>query len=260
MKTLVSTFLLCLIMVAGGIAQQNDYEYVLFEFMSVNDAQGTNYLEIEEYWSKIHQERIADGSIVGWDLWSLTPADTEGAQYLAVTLYESLDKMFDALDMEQIQNYANKAHNSSQKEFDEMLGKTAATRDIMSSMYLKILSSTINSPEMHTGIYATFDFMKQLDENYERMEDQIFRIWHQQSVDEGSKMSWALTRVILPAGSDVYATHITVSMLENRQQLANELESEQDDSDYMSVMAASGGVQTRDLRKKLIGQLLMMVR
>ena len=113
---------------------------------------------------------------------------------------------------------------------------------------------------MHTGIFATFDFMKQLDENYERMEDQIFRIWHQQSVDEGDKMNWSLTRVILPSGSDVYATHITVSMYENQQQLASDLEAEEDNSDYMSVMAASGGIQTRDLRRKLIGQLMMMVR
>ncbi len=260
MKTLISNLLVCLFLVSGAIAQQRDYNYVLFEFMSVDDAEGGNYAEIEEYWSKIHEQRIADGSIVGWDLWSLGPADSDGPQYLTVTLFKSLDQMFASITTDQIMNYAKAAHNSSQKEFDEMMDKTLASRDIMSAMYLKILSSTINSPDMHTGIFATFDFMKQLDENYERMEDQIFRIWHQQSVDEGDKMNWSLTRVILPSGSDVYATHITVSMYENQQQLASDLEAEEDNSDYMSVMAASGGIQTRDLRRKLIGQLMMMVR
>jgi len=259
MKTLLPLIVFCLAFTGIGFSQENGY--LLFEFMSVNDETGIDYMEVEEYWSKIHQQRIADGSIMGWDLWTLMPSGSDqGAQYLAVTVFGSLDKMMASMTIDQVTNYAKAAHNSSQKEIDAMIEKTTRSRDISRLFYLKQISATINSPDMHTGIYATFDFMKQLDENYERMEEQIFRVWHQQSVDGDEKMNWELNRVILPSGSDSYATHITISMYENAQQLAADLESEQDDSDYMSVMAASGGIQTRDLRQKKIGQLVMMIR
>lgn len=52
-------------------------EYLLFEFMHVNAANGLEYQQVEEFWSGIHKQRVADKSILGWDLWSLTPAGTE---------------------------------------------------------------------------------------------------------------------------------------------------------------------------------------
>ncbi len=258
MKKLIT---LCLVIFMASSLYAQDLPYLLFEFMQVDDEHGADYIEIETFWSKIHQQRVADGTIDGWDLWSLTPnGSDQGAQYLTVTVYSSLEQMMASMSSDQIRAYAKKAHNISDKELDAMMDKTVVSRDIAAQLYIKQISSTINSPEMKVGIYATLDFMKQLDENYEKMEESIYKVWHQQAVDAGEKMNWGLTRVILPSGSETYATHITVSMYETLAQLTNDIESPADPLDYMAVMAASSGIQTRDLRHRKIAQLLMMIR
>ncbi|MCA6074898.1 hypothetical protein [Fulvivirga sedimenti] len=254
-------FTLCLVIFMASSMFAQDLPYLVFEFMKVEDTNGGDYMEIETFWSKIHQQRVADGTIDGWDLWSLTPnGSDQGAQYLTVTLYSSLEKMMTPMSESQIRAYAKKAHNISDKDLDAMMNKTVASRDIATQLYMKEISATINGPEMKVGIYATLDFMKELDENYEKMEESIYKVWHQQAVDAGEKMNWGLVRVILPSGSETYATHITVSMFEDLAQLVNDIESPVDPSDYMGMMAASSGIQTRDLRHRKIAQLIMMVR
>lgn len=252
---------LCLALSIATFSFAQEPLYLLFEFMEVNDEHMEDYLEVETFWSKIHQQRIADGSIDGWDLWELMPSGSEqGSQYLTVTVYHSLEQMMTPMNMDAIRGYAKKAHSISDKELNAIMDKTVVSRNIANQLYLKQLSSTINAPEMHEGIYATLDFMKELDENYERMEERIFRIWHQQSVDQEEMNSWELLRIIMPFGSDVYATHVTVGMYEDLKQLTTYLEQPEDNTDYMNMMAAAGGIQTRDLKHRKIARLIMMIR
>jgi len=37
--------------------------YLLFEFMQVKNEQGSDYLQVEQFWSGIHKQRVADKSI-----------------------------------------------------------------------------------------------------------------------------------------------------------------------------------------------------
>jgi hypothetical protein len=72
--------------------------YLLFEFIQVKNEQGSDYLQVEQFWSGIHKQRVADKSILGWDLWSLTPSGTrQCSQYLTVTLFKSLEDMLQAI-------------------------------------------------------------------------------------------------------------------------------------------------------------------
>jgi hypothetical protein len=82
---------LCMVILLNlGISAQNYTKplYLLFEFIQVKGDQTTEYFKVEDFWSGIHKQRVTDKSILGWDLWSLTPAGKEqGSQFLTVTLF-----------------------------------------------------------------------------------------------------------------------------------------------------------------------------
>lgn len=95
----------------GLIILAQGKEYLLFEFMEVQDENASDYLDVEEFWSKIHQQRIADKSILGWDFWALTPGGSkQGSNYLTVTIFPSLERMLAATGSLDIMGYAKKAY------------------------------------------------------------------------------------------------------------------------------------------------------
>ena len=97
----LTTMAIAIFMALASFAQDaSDDLYLIFEFMRVPDEQSSAYLEVEEFWSKLHKERIAAGKIIGWDLWALTPSGSEqGSQYMTVTLYSRVFKIRSSISM-----------------------------------------------------------------------------------------------------------------------------------------------------------------
>ncbi len=263
MKKLI-TLVLIIIMTVRMNAQENQQQlYLLFEFMQVNDEQESDYWQVEEFWSGIHKQRVADKAILGWDMWSLTPAGEEqGSRYMTVTLFASLKDMLQAATSWDIDNNVKKAYPDMKgKELNAMFDKTAKSRDIAHQVYLKQTDKTTNSFEMKIGTVATIDIMKQLDEGYEKAESGIFKPWHQEMVTKGKKGSWQILRVILPAGSDSYGTHMTVSMYKDAAQLAAFMENtDGGEMDLMTELAVKEGFKTREWKELKIATLQKMVR
>ena len=79
-------------------------------------------------------------------------------------------------------------------------------------------------------------------------------------VNDGQKGSWGLVRVILPAGTDAYATHMTVNMYKDAAQLTAAMEGGPGDIDGLTQLAVKEGLETRDMREVKIATLEMMVR
>ncbi len=235
--------------------------YSLFEFMQIKNEQGSDYLQVEEFWSGIHKQRVADKSILGWDLWSLTPSGTnQGSQYLTVTVFSSLRDMLQAIGFN-VMEYAKKAYpDKSEDDLIALFIKTASFRDMANQVLFKPVDKTKDDFKMKIGTLATFDIMKQLDESYEKVESEIFKPWHQDMVNTGKKGSWELLRAILPAGSEAYGTHITVSMYNDPAQLAAFLEVSGGDVNLQTQLAVKEGFKTRDLKEVKIAKLQMMVR
>lgn len=254
---------MAMMMAISTFAQDLNREfYLLFEFMKVSDENGSDYLEVEEFWSGIHKQRVAEKKIMGWDLWSLTPSGTEqGSQYLTVTLFATLEDMMQPVSMGDIMNYTKKANpNMSEKEMNAMIDKTTKSRDLAHQVYLKQIAWTEGDFEMKVGTLASIDVMKALNGNYEKAENEIFKPWHQQMVNDGQKGSWGLLRTILPAGTDAYSTHITVNMYKDVAQLAASMEGGPGEMDGLTQLAVQEGMQSRDMREVKIATLEKMVR
>jgi hypothetical protein len=262
MKTLFTLGLVILLNLGINAQVKSKPLYLLFEFMQVKGDQSSTYLKVEDFWSGIHKQRVADQSILGWDLWSLTPAGTEqGSQYLTVTLFSSLENMLKAIESLDIYSYAKKAYpNKTDKELTAMFDQTLKSRDMANQVLFRQIDSTTGDFKMEVGTMLTMDIMKQLEDSYEKVESEIFKPWHQQMVTEGKKGSWELLQTILPSGTEAYGTHLTVSMYKDAAQLAAFMENNVGSWDLKTQLAVQQGLKSRNLRETKIGRLEKMVR
>jgi len=262
MKKLLTLSLV--ILMAFSINAQDNAKpfYLLFEFMHVKPDKGNDYLQVEDFWSGIHKQRVADKSIVGWDLWSLIPSGVEqGSQYLTVTVFASLKDMLQAVESLDVMAYSKKAYpNKSEAELTELFNKTGASRDLAHQVMLKIAVHTKDNFKMKVGTMATMDIMKELDDSYEKVAQEVFLPRQQGWVEAAKKGSWELDHAILPAGSESYGTQISISMYNDISQMATFLEDPKTDMDMTTKLAINEGMKTRQWKEMKIAKLLKIVR
>lgn len=269
LNQLIKSLLGCLILMMGfgvatSYAQQDENLFLVFEFMVVDNEQEGAYEDTERFWMEIHKERIKQGDIVGWDLWSLQPGGEEqGYQYLTVTVYDDPVKMMSRYDL---MDTIKKAYPElSENEIQVQLDAGNASRDLAARVYLEQIAYTEDDFDMKPGVIASIDLMKvDLDkyEDYEEAEMQIFQPLHQEHVDEGYMGAWELHKVISPIGSDAYMSHLTVNLYKDWNQVFDYSEIEESDDLSFNTNSAliQAGLQTRVMKMTYFATLLEVVR
>lgn len=262
MKKIFLLSILFVIALTLKAQEDNQKLYIKLEFMHVMDHNNSDYLEVEEFWSEIHKQRVADNNIVGWDLWQMSPGGSkQGSQFFVATLFTSLEAMLVEMPDGKFEDYLAQAHpNLSQAEIDKMMEKTVKSRDIAHEVYCKQINTTRQEFDMPLGTIIVFDVMKQLHGSYEKVENEIFKPWHQELVDKGKKENWGLLKVLFPSGSSAEGTHLTFSMYKNHKQLADAMENWDGDMDMKTNLAVQKGLKTRDMVGVEKAKLVMKVR
>jgi hypothetical protein len=264
MKKLIVIFLLTSFAYSYSIAQ--DKLYLLFEFMKVDEEQASDYAETEAFWEKIHQQRVNNGDIIGWDLWSLQPGgEGQGFQYLTVQLYNDPVKMMNRGSWDDLLARAKAAYPDMKKEdLMKKINKSAKTRDLAARVYLEQIATTTGDFDMPIGTVASLDLMKATMgdwDKYEKAEKEIFQPNHQKQVDAGKKASWALLRFMSPIGSDTYASHITVNMYKDWNQVfSNPWDGGGSDMTDEQMKAVEEGIASRDMKWVYMATLERKVR
>ncbi len=157
--------------------------------------------------------------------------------------------------------HAKKAYpRMSEKEVTAKFNNTPNTRDLAERFFLEREDFTQGDFPMEVGTIATIDFMKASDPNYERMESEIFKPQHQAMVDRGEKGSWGLLDIVIPYGSDTYASHITVNMYRDWEQMLGGSPGGGGESNLVQDLAVQEGLETRDMKKVYLARLVKKVR
>ena len=255
--------MLIAIALIGFNAFAQDKLYLTFEFMKVSNTQESSYQETENFWQKIHEQRVKSGEIVGWDLWALAPGgEDQHYQYLTVTVYNDPLKMMNG--MSDLMGMAKKAYpNMTEEQIVEKLNETSKSRSLAVRLFLEEVKSTTDKFPMNVGTVASIDLMKVQDGNYdayEKAETEVFLPMHQKMVDDGAKGSWGLERVMLPYGSDVYTTHITVNMYSGMEQYIKSMSYDMGDMSSDMTNKIQDGLKTRDMRWTYMAYLMKKVR
>lgn len=197
--------------------------YLLFEFMHVDEGQGSNYAATEEFWEKVHVQRVKNGDCIGWDLWRLEPSGQEqGAQFMTVSLYNDPVKMMEGGDFLKAWNAAYP--NLTESANNAKMAMTAKSRDLTHRVFLQQIDLTNDDFDMPIGTLAVINFMKAKPGKsaaYEKMESEVFKSYHQSDVESGGRASWGMLRNMLGYATEAYASHITVDMYTGYDQFFN---------------------------------------
>ena len=255
--------MLIAILLLGNTVIAQDKLYLIFEFMKVDNEQEAAYMETESFWEKIHEQRVKNGDILGWDLWSLQPGgENQGFQYLTVTLYNDPVKMMSGTgDFEAALKLAYP--KMTEEELIKTFNNTSKSRDLAVRDYLEQIATTKNNFDMPIGTVAGINLMKVSDENYdkyEKFETEIFQPIAQKEVDAGARGNWSLMRYMLPVGSDVYASHITADMYKDYNQLFNGGTTNLQALSKEQIQKLQDGMATRDMKYKYMATLVKKVR
>lgn len=254
--------LIAIIFLGNSVVAQ-DKLYLMFEFIKVDNEQEQAYMETESFWEKLHEQRVKNGDIIEWDLWSLQPGGEEqGFQYLTVTLYNDPIKMMSGAGNFEV---ALKAAypKMSEEEINKKFMATSKSRDLAVRVYLEHIAATKDNFQMPLGTIAGINLMKVSDENYEnyeKFETEIFQPIAQKEVDAGVRGNWGLMRYMLPTGSDVYATHITADMYKDYNQLFNGGSVSGPELSEAQIKKIQDGMTTRDMKYKYMATLIKKVR
>jgi len=235
--------------------------------MRVDNEQEADYWQVEEFWSKLHQQRANNGDIVGWDLWQLQPGgEDQHFQWMTVTLFNDPVKMMEGPTEDgYLMKMLKLAYpNMSTDELEKKLSMTGKSRDLAVRVFLEELASTQPEFAMDLGTVAQIDLMKVepgQNDAYEKAEMEVFKPSFQQFVNQGFQGSWGLLRVMFPFGSEVYASHITVNMFKDYSQYFKA----QAQFDWNAIpedqrKAMQAGIETRDMKWTYMATLRMKVR
>jgi hypothetical protein len=213
-------FLAMTLLFSNSFAQNKSYAVI--EFMKVDASQDAEYLETENFWEKIHKQRIKDGNLKSWELWTLKPGgEDQGYQYLTISIYDKRVKMF--ADWGDITSLAQKVHPKlSKEEVIKKLENTDKSRDLAVRYYLEQLDKTSDEFAYPVGTVATITMMKVNSNNfsaYEKAESEFFKPMHQNEIENDQRSSWKLFRFVSPTGSDTYASHITMNVYKDYAQV-----------------------------------------
>ena len=239
-----------------------DKYYLLFEFMKVDNEQVSAYMETEDFWEKIHAQRVKNGDIIGWDLWALQPGgENQGPQYMTVHVYDDPVKMMSgAGDFDAAVKAAYP--NMSSDQVDAHLQQDVKNRDLAYRLYLESVASTEDEFDMPLGTVIALNMMRATDmdfASYEKVETEIFLPWHQKAVERGDRSRWELLRIMVPYGSDTYATHVTADMYKDyAHMLSPNTGGEEPTAEQQKKMQE--GVKTRDMKFSYIARLIKKVR
>jgi hypothetical protein len=254
--------ILILFILIGNLAIGQEKLFLIMEFMKVDEDQQNAYAETENFWEKIHEQRVKNGDIVGWDLWALGPGgEDQHFQYVTVTLFTDPVKMYGGGNFEAALNAAYP--DMAEEKLTETFNETSKARDLAVRIYMEQIAATKDEYDMPIGTVATFDMMK-VDltnyELYEKAESEIFKGLHQEAIEKGNKESWGLLRFMSPIGSDTYASHMTVNMYKDYAQMLGEGINFSEGATPADTKAMMDGIAARDMKYVYMANLIRKVR
>ncbi|MFV8226484.1 hypothetical protein [Christiangramia aquimixticola] len=259
MKRLLS---LIFVLLCCNFSQAQSDTYLTFEFMGVDNSQEPFYMETENFWEKIHEQRVASDDIIGWDLWRLLPGgEDQGYQYLTVTIFDSPLKMMRAGDG--ILESAKMAYpDLSDEEIDNRINLAGSSRNLAVRLFIKVMDRTVGKFEMKPGMILSMDLMKVKEgqqDSYEKAEMESTKSMYQKHVDSGAMGEWQLLKVLLPEGTDSYTSHISVNMFDNWEQHMKSMNFKPGlTAEQQKKM--SSGISNRELKWVYKAELVKMVR
>ncbi|MEZ4955915.1 MAG: hypothetical protein R2825_20320 [Saprospiraceae bacterium] len=202
MKTFIPILTLaftCLLL-HPNLQAQNDNEYVVVEYMKVKPGMWDKYLECEQTWKLVHQYRLNQGLINGWQLEQVVfPAGT-GTEYdfLTITHYKNWKAVGSDV------NWYDAAMKTLPADKRELAENATLYRDLVKSE-IWTAGDVVFAPGATMPLYSVENFMKIPASGWDdwvEMESKFVKPVHEKNIAMGNRAGWLMSYMVLPRGDD----------------------------------------------------------
>ena len=218
----------------------------------VDDKERQGYLELENFWSEIHEQAIKEGLAQRWMVWEFTYENEEDSKgkpdFLVMNFYkDSLQKSkFTNLNFK---DYAKKVYKGklSKSKFEKKWNLPSGKRNFYE---LERLDNTYWHGELKTGMKINMNVFKSLNEDYQDYEMKFFKKWHEKNILDGSRKWWEFNKVLssnlnTESSTDGTPTHSTIGMFD-RERSQEEIDEFWNNLTFEDRMMIKNGLASRE--------------
>ena len=257
MKKII-TSLLFLLIVSISFSQLISHTSV-----RLSDQERDGYIELEKFWSKIHQQAIKDGYSQRWMIWEFIYADDKDAQgkpdFLIMNFYKDSIQKSKSANLN-IKEYARQVYKGklSKSRFERKWNLPTGSRNFYE---LERLDNTYWHGKIEEGMQITLNAFKAVNDDYEDYEMKFFKKWHEKNILDGSRKWWEFNKVLssnLTTESSTVGTptHVTIDMF-GRELTQQDRQDFQNSLTFEDLMLRKNGAASRELLGRYQLKLLM---
>ena len=187
--------------------------FVVLDYMKVAPGKNDEYLRLErEVFKPFHQQRIKDKRLLGWELYEVRyTADTKREyDYVTANAYESMAATDDQSGL--VERFQRMYPG---QQGTRILTQTGAARQTVRTEVWRLVDQIVPG-KTPPGKYLVVDYMKSKNDDYVKVERELWKPIHQDRARSGALDDWSLWSLQLPGGTSYpydYATVNRVSSL-----------------------------------------------
>jgi hypothetical protein len=218
-------------------------QYVVADFIVLNDGADSDYHKLEKVWSVYHQKSVDSGEKLGWSVWKRTATDNDNdnaARYVVFNNFsskEQRDKTMKNWSMNQAISImkAGLKGKMSSKTVDRIVKSGGALKKEVRIYNLELVDATPFVGELKIGDKMSFAAMIQKRDDYEEYESKVWKPVFEREILRNNYRWWAITKIVKrnePAYKD--PTHLVWNVgVQNGKPFVQ-------DDDFMSKTMRSG--------------------
>lgn len=253
-KTIITLLLMAMfsfLFQESSIAQTNDNDYVIVEYMKVKPGMMDKYRACEAVWKLIHQERIKAGYITGWELEQVIFPSGTGSEYDFLTITHLKNwKAIDDLNTTWTDEIWAKLTKNLTAEQKKLADEAEDYRDLV-KREIWTAGDRVFAPGVKRPMFAVENFMKVPDGGWDAwidMETKFVKPVHQKSIELGTRAGWLMGFMVLPRGGDYPYNVSTVDYYNSWEEMDMD-EQKSWDAVYPGMSDEKIGAKINDARK-----------
>lgn len=163
---------------------------VVAAYMKVN-RNYNDYLEVEQAWKIYHQKAIEAGIHNGWQLWVNRHAGMDDPyQFITVQWYDNYEH---ALGENTPEGWLEGTYTD--EEWTALYEKTLDARTYAFQEVINLVTIVENPKPTRYMLVWRVDAKPGMEEEYEKMEKEIFKPYHEEVIRRGNMSNWAVWNI-----------------------------------------------------------------
>ncbi len=242
-------FILCSCFWLNLFSQEND-SYLRLTFIKAKE--GSNYREnLTQKFARLHQQRIEDGIINGWDLWQVVNSRQTPFSHIIVTLTDisKMDSLYSGVNMQKV------FPDMTNSDIETFYKNNITSRNIIGD-YIITNVKNISKNNSIPDEFMVINFMKVKEGKFKTFEDMEIDLTTEAMTNEKFRTGWTLQKRIDKYGTDLYWNYLTIDWYSKYSDYikASSIPTIDADKNYQSMMSI------RDLRDRAVLRKVMSVR